>query len=236
MRIGLVGDTGSGKTLVMVKMLYEYHIQGYQVLSNVDLDFSSIYVDEINIDDKTDNKTKNIVGIDEIGEEEAGKPQIKLSQLMAQSRKSIGEHSHMILTFQIEGQTRSILRGLLDCLVYPRIILRADDNKPIFIELEWFTKLPKLYPPKFVLFMKERINVYDFCNKYNTFQKQKPLKDLSYMKYVEQYKDYIGERKKLTKLSILIRQKEGVNKATSKEIAISIINAPEFYPELFEKK
>jgi len=118
MRLGILGDMGSGKTLVATALNKEYHDLGYGIFANYNLAFPFTKIDGTNfinqIPSDLDDK-KYVVTIDEMGligintiTDQA------VAQMMAQSRKSTGERSHLLLVAQIAGQLSSIIKGLMD--------------------------------------------------------------------------------------------------------------------------
>jgi GTPase SAR1 family protein len=244
MRFVVYGDTGSGKTALMVAMLYHYYLKGYTIYTNLDLiGIPHTKIDNINFDEKIreiDKRAffdrKSVIAIDEVGEEQSGTPQITFSNMISQSRKTIGENHHLIMTTQTKYQTHHLLKSLIDYEVYPEIVLRSTkDNKPLIIRADYSKKIGRTYPPKFEISFIHFFKTNKTCDMYSTEQKAIPLQNDFNKKYIKKYKKYIGSTEKGVKktLETSLIYSDGLNKTTAREIAHMIIKAHEIYPKEF---
>jgi len=235
MRICILGDTGDGKTLSAVDILYEYYQLGYLVYSNIHLEIPYEKITTINFFETVDNTKKNIVLIDEIGElgKASSSTMFSFTQMLAQSRKSIGENHHLIMTTQTKHQTNPTMRGLVDYLVFPEILVR-ENEKPVIVQLDWYSKIKRTYPVEFWFTHSTYRYVQKTCEMYDTMEIAKPLQNRSFEKYLKKYKKFIGTRK-IKNLYVKLLTETGLNKTENMELARQICYADELYPKLIEK-
>lgn len=227
MRAIILGDTGSGKTALAVDYLKEYYEAKFKIWCNIPLfniDFEVVtgtdFIEETNIQDK------NFVLIDEVGEISRGLQQFNFGQLMAQSRKSIGEDQIFFMTAQVSQQSSTTMKGLVDYIIYPDILIRRKaDNCPVVIKADFYRKVPRMSSPIFEFYATQHRNVEDSCKLYDTFQLVDPLEDGRFKKYLNRYEKYIDAKGVLTELATILQEKEGLNITESKRTARKIVNA-----------
>ena len=229
MRFTVLGDTGSGKTLLAVDYLKECFDKGYTVWSNIDLGFDFNLVDSTNFTDVIDPRVRNAVLIDEVGEINTGICRYNFGQLLAQSRKSVGENQLFIMTAQVSQQASTVMKGMVDYLVYPEIIVKdGKTDKPVVVKADFYRKMQRTSIPMFSFYTSDYRNVYDSCDLYDTYQMVDALSDGRVNKYLKKYSEFISTKGTLTDLSTLLQEKEGLNIAESKRMARKIIHAVEW--------
>lgn len=244
MRLCFLGDTGDGKTISGVDILKEYYDLKYLVYANIHLKFPYMFTDLINFNDIVNNQAKNIILIDEIGElgKAGSTPMFTFTTMMSQSRKSLGENHHLILTTQTKFQGNPTLRALLDYFIYSEIILKESKKnkfglqKPLIIKLDWYQKIKRTIPPEFWYSHSTYRWVYETCDLYETYEEAKPLKDMSFIKHLVKYQRFINKKNSIKNLYVLILSQEGLNKTDSKDLARKIIHAKELFPEILKDK
>lgn len=232
MRMGLLGDTGSGKTVTGVDLIKEYYGLGYNIYSNIKLyNIEFEWIKDTSFIESIDNTEKNFVFVDEVGEISTGFYQFNFGQLMAQSRKSIGEDQIFCLTAQVRQQANSRIWGMVDYLFYPVILTRdKDSGKPVHVKIMVKRKIPFLDKPVFVFDRKKTMyrNVFYSCELYDTLEMVEPIRDGKEKKYLKKYSMYIGSDGELQNLKTLLHKKEGLNKSEADMIAREIIYANEW--------
>lgn len=243
MRICFLGDTGDSKTLSAIALLLEYYHKGFKVYSNINLkeDLKDyIHISNTNFINIIDENIKNIVLMDEIGRttyEKGTHNAVKFGDLVTQSRKSIGEDSHLLFTAQIEKQLTETLKQLSDYLIYPRVLIRIKDlypnttglkkNMPLVVQ--WNIKEKMRSKEGIVYFKTRRIPYYPKINFplvtkcYNTFQMVNRIGDGMYLELKKKYPSFINTKGKLKELKVILQFKESLNIAESDRIARAII-------------
>jgi hypothetical protein len=234
-RICFYGRTGFGKTLTAVYQALNYYYKGYKIYSNIHLkgEFKEYtYITNTNFTKIINNKEKNVVLIDEIGKTtNTGRSHnaINFSNIVAQSRKSFGEDSHLLLTTQIEQFLR-MLEGLIDYEFFPQIVLRDEyTGKPLVLKLEIKrvidinTGTGKRY--KFIPYANTFLyyGVYECCDFYDTYEEVESFGDGEYIEMQKIYKNYVGKKGKLEELANKIQFEKGKNISESKRLARAVI-------------
>ena len=244
MRICLLGDTGSGKTIVAIYTLVDYFKMGFKIYSNIKL--TGIFKDNYTLISNTgfiniinENK-KNIVLLDEVGRttyEGRTHNAVRLGDLVTQSRKSIGEESHLIFTTQLESQLNDVLIGLSDFIVYPNIILRYGNLYPhikgrekfipliiqLLIKIKQKTKDGSTYfkTMKSPYYLEKDFKI--ISSYYNTYEEVSRFGDGSYIVLKDKYKEYVGKERKVKELKIKLQFKDHLNISESDRVARAII-------------
>lgn len=227
LRIGILGDTGSGKTVLAIDILREYHTFGYINWCNIPLiNIENNLVKGTDFIEKVDAKKKNTVLIDEVGEVSRGINQFNFGQLMAQSRKSIGEDQLFIMTSQVSQQTSTTMKGMIDFIVYPQILSREfGTKKPIIIRADFYKKMQRTATPRFYLHSKQYRDVHSSCDYYDTNVLVDALQDGRFKKYIKEYEKYIDSEGEIKNLKLILQEKHGLNLAESERMSRKIINA-----------
>lgn len=180
--IGLVGNRGSGKTLTMAIYGILHYIEGYTIYSNFHFDKIK-YFNINNLQDFKDIKTtNNIFLLDEIymladsrnSQSFANK---FVSQMVMQSRKigHGGKNIIMVSSPMFDTQDKRI-RGLVDIVMEPTIVMRDENEKPLIILLEYFNtnsnkkKIRKQY-------LSTQLGTIDVPNMYNTYEDIETIED-----------------------------------------------------------
>ena len=243
-RICLLGDTGSGKTIVAIFMLTDYLKQRFKVYSNIKL--RGIFKDKFTLIsntgfiNKVDENVKNIVLLDEVGRttyEGRTHNAIRLGDLVTQSRKSIGEESHLIFTTQLESQLNDVLIGLSDYIIYPNIILNHSDIYPNIKGREKFIPVIIQLLIKVKRRTREGYNYFKTIKKpyylekdfkslvtyYNTYEEVARFGDGSYITLKDKYKEYVGKESKIKELKIKLQFKDHLNISESDRVARAIV-------------
>ncbi len=116
------GRRGAGKTLTMTKDAYKYHLSGYKVYSNIELDFAEFMSNEEILDiDKTDLR-EIILVIDEIqllldSRRSSRKGNLNFSYFIQQIRK---RKIIILCTTQFSGTVDLRLRQHVDVVARPK--------------------------------------------------------------------------------------------------------------------
>lgn len=124
MIIVYVGGMGSGKSLSMVKEAYNYHLQGYEVLSNMKLNFPYTPITSKTIQEFAKSKKglyNTVVLIDEVhifvdSRRSASKKNLSISYFITQTRKQkvkllcTTQHRH-----QLDRRLRDNVNIYVDC-------------------------------------------------------------------------------------------------------------------------
>lgn len=233
MRCIFLGGTGSGKTVCSVKLILEQYLKSYikpKIWSNIELKNIEYtpFTDTRQVRDM-DNKDFNIVFVDEVGEMGRGFHAFSFGQLLAQSRKSVGENQLFIMTAQVKSQTNTVMRGMVDYIFFPEILTREEgSNKPHDVKLNVFVKDKFSLGSSFT--MQKRplfINVYDACECYDTYEEVNPLKDGRFLNYLSKYNKYIGTKGNIKNLTSILVANEGLNISNADRIARLIIHYEE---------
>lgn len=227
MRILFMGNTGSGKTVASVDIILDYYKLQWDIYSShllQNMDYQKF--DSMEIIDMVDNSRPNVVFFDEIGEISTGYYKELFAKFLAQSRKTIGEEQVIIMTSQVKQQATEQIRGLVDYIIYPRILSWHKFNKkPIHIEFTVFEKKEICFKPVFYLLNEKPIrNVYAACDYYRTKDVQQGLKQGLSKHLLEKYKSYIDSNGKLQELTTRLHKQDGYNKSDSNMIAREIIH------------
>ena len=225
MRFCLFGDTGSGKTLTAIYFIMHYYFKGFKIFSNIHLKNIKYTL----IKDSHDFKNlgfgdKNLVFIDELGATTTSRNYhaINLQHVLAQSRKMIGENSHMIFTAQTTQQASSLVMSFIDLIAYPTLIREPDGNKPLWVELECYNKIPNTrgYVQAEDLIIE---NIFEATKYYDTDEQADTFKDGTLLSLKDDYKEFIGSEKTLALLTDKIVYEKGKGKSEAKSLARAII-------------
>lgn len=65
--IGIIGDRGSGKTNLMTKYLYDFSLEGYDIVANYPVKFKARYMPFSEIRKMPEEIEDTIIGMDELG-------------------------------------------------------------------------------------------------------------------------------------------------------------------------
>lgn len=224
----IFGDTGEGKTLLATAIILHEYKNGHKILSNID--FNKIEYQPINDAAplmELDFNEPYTVFIDELGittSEGMTKATIGLSNLMAQSRKMIGEKSHLILTAQSQHQANIMIKSMLDIIAYPYLFFdeKEDGAKiPKWGYLDIFQKVK--HRDIFVNTGKKLFNNLDkVCEYYDTAQIVEKFKTGKINKLKEKYSDHIGGN--ISNLKAILEEYEGLSKTDAIKYARMIVN------------
>lgn len=168
-----VGNMGSGKTLSMVKMAYEYHKQGYKILSNMRLNFPHTLITSKDVQGFASNQEQlynTIVLLDEIhifmdSRRSGSKKNLLTSYFLTQTRKqkvkllATSQHRH-----QVDRRMRDNTDAFIDCetkkipygenenvlIVVNHVNTRKSYDKQVFIGNKYF----HLYDTEEIIFDK----------------------------------------------------------------------------------
>lgn len=135
-----VGLTGSGKTLSMVRYLYEDYLKGYKIYSNIPLSFSHTLIDSKTLQGWSTNDTqlKNAsIGLDEgyllfDSRRSGSKKSLKMTYFLLQSRK---KQVNVLVTAQTFGSVDKRLRQNLHLMIECQFVLKG--NAGIVINERW---------------------------------------------------------------------------------------------------
>jgi hypothetical protein len=225
-RFSFLGNTGAGKTLLATKYIIDKYKEGYKVYCNYHLTEGLIdytYVDDLNFTKLVDNKDKNIVVIDEIGEIGRGIKKYGFERLMAQSRKSIGEEQIFIIISQVKNQQSNVLLSMIDYILKPKVLDLRIDGKPAFL-IVWVYEIKTTLSsitPKFL--NKSLVDITGVCDYYNHEEILGGFKDTTNDYLLDKYKGFIGSKGMLKTLSKHLEKQEGFNKTQALEEASYII-------------
>ena len=139
-----VGSMGSGKTLSMVKMAYEYHKQGYKILSNMKLNFPHRYITSKDVQEFASNQEQlynTVVLLDEIhifmdSRRSGSKKNLLTSYFLTQTRKqkvkllATTQHRH-----QVDRRLRDNTEAFIDCETKD---IPFGDNEKVLIVVNHF--------------------------------------------------------------------------------------------------
>lgn len=216
MRMCLFADQGAGKTLCMTALALAYHKKGYKIFANYHLkNIDYTYVSDANFIKALNFNDKHVLCIDELGMTTMAKNvhSIHFAKILSQSRKAIGEKSHLFLTSQSTHQTNTLIRSLLDFIAYP-YLYRDFNDKPYGAVLDIFMKVPN--ENAFVPIKKKPLYHLDkVLNYYDTSEMVDTFADNIVEKLKEKYPDFVGSKgqtKNLTSILIL-KEKMGISEA-----------------------
>lgn len=240
MRFIILGnDTGNGKTLSSVYLAKYYFDRKYQIYSNIELTGKMgkefILIDGSNfIDDIPDSQSRKVVLLDEIGQStyQHTKTSVGLSHIISQSRKSIGERSHLIANTQMSIQLNPVWRGLADFYIYPEIYELNNEKIPLmcmwyiekkmkgFISPDQYIKNTYFKHYNTVLIK----NIYKCLGMYNTHIETDKFKDdRIYNKLKKKYVHMKNQDKMVSNFKAVLTEAEGLNPTEADRIARSII-------------
>ena len=173
------------------------------------------HLSDANFIQALDFNDKHVVCIDELGMTTMAKNvhSIHFAKILSQSRKAIGEKSHLFMTSQTSHQTNTLIRSLLDFIAYP-YLYRDFDNKPYGAVLEIEMKGPNANA--FVPWIKKPIYHLDKVLKYyDTSEIVDTFTDNVLKQLKEKYSDYVGTKGQTKNLSsiLILKEKMGVSEA-----------------------
>ena len=225
MRFCIFGDTGSGKTLAAVYFVNHYAAKGYKIYSNIHLkNIEYTLIEDSHAFKNLPFDARNLVFIDELGATSSSRNYhaINLQHVLAQSRKMIGERSHMIFTAQTTQQASSLVMSFIDLIAYPTLYRNPDTNMPLWCELECYRKIPNTRG----YFQAEPIvieNISVACDYYDTDEQADTFRDGALQGLKEEYSDYKGTEKTLSILADRLVFEKGKGKSEAKSLARAII-------------
>ncbi len=241
MRFVLLGnDTGNGKTLSSIYLLLMYYRLGFDIYSNIklkgELKNNYTFIDGSKfIDEFKDSQTKKAILLDEIGQSTYGHTtsSVEMSNVLSQSRKSIGENSHLIANTQMDIQLNPIWRGLTDYFIYPQI--KLIDNKEMPMICYWYIekKIKGFHGGNYMKKIRFKklpmILIKDICkvmNLYDThIETDKFKSDRVYTQMKKKYKKMKGKDGMTSNFKAILINEEGLNPTEADRIARSIIHA-----------
>lgn len=184
------------------------------------------HIDSTDFIQDVDPDERNFVLVDEVGEISRGYYQFSFAQLMAQSRKSIGEDQVFIMTAQVSQQTSATMRGMVDYIIYPEIMARhKKDKKPVFVKAHFYRKIPRMVRPTFEKEGYQMRRVYEACDFYDTFHEVSQMSDGKFKKFLKVYGEYVDSKGKIRELTTRLHKDEGLNKSDADMMARQIVNA-----------
>ncbi len=175
---GILGGIGSGKTLAMVYLLFQDAVKHKkQILCNIRLDIPNYRPVSMQILEElgADLRGKSI-GIDEIhnamDSRDGQKKKVKKKTHFILQSRHAGEGSlDIYYTTQDRGQVDIRLRKNTDVWVYPSIIKRDEDNRPLYMIITYVFKLGQTLKQ-----IDELVDIEPFTELYDTHEVV-PLED-----------------------------------------------------------
>lgn len=138
MIIGIIGNLGTGKTLLMTLFGYYLQMHGYNVYANYELLFPYIPITDMNILGDMSKDSRNAMLLDEIwisadSRQAMSDRNILLSRVIAQSRKRKCE---VFYTAQWVSQVESRIKTLTSVLLHPKIFIADDEGIPAILSVD----------------------------------------------------------------------------------------------------
>lgn len=243
MRACVLGDdVGNGKTITAVCIAYDYLEEGYEIFSNIELsgvfEGNYTFIDGTNfIDLLDDNQSEKVCIFDDIGESTYGftSSSINFSHVVTQSRKSMGENSHLIFTTPIDNMFNPTIRKLTDYIIYPQIYMKKDLKNPLnrrgipdYCEWIILKKVRGKYHGQGIQYKKlkpKRIHNLDLVmDCYDTHKEAEKFKtDRTFVKMLNEYQEYIGDKREAKNLASDLVNIEGLTPSEADRIARSIV-------------
>ena len=223
MIIGILGQLGAGKTLLMTLLGYNLYRQGYKVYANYHLNFPYTYLQDFEDFDNIDVEKENVVLLDEIwttadARRSLHEPAIQLSKRILQSRK---KRSHILYTAQFSRLVDVRIRNITNAIFVVSPLLRDQEGIPVLL-------MVKVRSRDLEGFMVERGTKLVPClgahRLYDTYEVVEGMAtDLEYMrtkqlkKIAEKYQDYAHLKK--SELISLLCLEENLSKADAQLVA-----------------
>lgn len=216
----VMGDLGSGKTLLMTALGFQLYLSGFNIISNYHLKFPYTSVDEIEDFDKLD-RTKDYVGLlDEIHMTADSRQQsdsIQLSRKVLQSRK---KNLNLFYSAQFIKQTDLRIRTVTNYILHPQILAEWREI-PIVLLVERYKRnltgdMVSLQPVTIPVV----INGINSCYLYETREVVEAMN--SEESLVDKYQYLINEDIYKKEMASFIHMEEGCSWAKAKRVVDSI--------------
>jgi len=221
---GLIGDIGTGKTMLMTYLGYQMYREGYNIYSNYNLNFKHKYIK--NLEDFDDIvEYPNAFLLDEVwitadSRSSMKKRNISLSRILLQSRKL---DSDVLYTTQFINQVDRRIRGISQCIMHPFPLLVDQHKIPVVIGVRVYKRNinGEMIPRKTI-----NINVYGSHMLYETKEIVKATESTSLETIIEKYsKEYVGlkARGKKSEMVAKLVFEEGLSKSKAADLATYIL-------------
>lgn len=164
MIIGYYGAQGSGKTLSMVKDMYDLHVEGYKTLSNLKLSFDHKIITYKDLEEYTKSKEQLLyhnIAIDEVhlwfnSRRSMSKKNVILSYMVAQMRK---KGNYLFYTSQTVRKPDIILKEETDIFHFPELMIDVGNFELKPFNGTYYDKIPEQILP--LIWVKDRIVIKD---------------------------------------------------------------------------
>jgi hypothetical protein len=217
--MGIVGNLGCGKTIMMTTMGYMMVNSGYNVYANYHLNFPYTYIDSVDILDLIEkSNNKNVLLLDELwisadSRQTQQDRNIIISRAIAQSRK---KKCMVFYTVQWISQIESRIKTLTNMLFHPKIFLADKDGVPIALKVSAYYReiMGDLeYIKDFYLY------TYGIHKMYDTAEIIEPAKDVRLLKFIKLYdKEKYSSLRKSELFSIILLDNRSLTKSDAQTI------------------
>lgn len=223
MIIGFSGLLGSGKTLAITTLGYEFYSKcGATIFANYDIKFPCEDIDRIK--DLKDIRTKNnILLFDEIwlsadSRRSSTYANLITSSSMLQSRK----RGFLVLwTSQNPHQVDNRIRDVTDYLFYPEILMSDENDIPIALRIQTHVKDIN---NRFIPHNKFYLVTYGHEDLYDTHEVVTKIEDNAYADLIEKYlPQYIEMPLNKSQISSIILVDESISQSTADIVADYIL-------------
>jgi ABC-type dipeptide/oligopeptide/nickel transport system ATPase component len=219
MIIGIVGELGCGKTLLLTHLGKLMHDCGYTVYSNYKLNFPHNLIDEANILSNLTKESKNIFLFDELWLTADSRKSMSLSNFILsssvlQSRKLSCD---IFYTTQHSRQVDIRIRNVTNLFFRPSILFNIN-NIPFLIIVKVFKRdFHGILIPRKTFY----VNVLDSLGLYDTSEIILPSEHDEFSTLIERYKNFSGKKTALKSLLII---KEGLSGDKANTLASYIVD------------
>ena len=214
---GIIGNLGTGKTLLMTVLGYRLYNRGYNIYANYKLGFDYTLLKTVEILEEIKTKKKNAMLLDEIwisadARQSMSDRNIIISRMIAQSRKKDCE---VLYTAQWISQIESRIKTLTNMLFHPKIFLTDNKGIPVVLKVDIYYReiMGDLDFVKTIY-----MNTYGIEQLYDTSEIIVPSKETRLKKLIDKYNidKYRGLKKGELYSRIIID--EGLMKTEAKMI------------------
>jgi len=221
MIVGIIGDVGSGKTLLMTHLAHNLWKQGVRVYANYKLEFNHVLIKRIEDLTTIPMGGRVIICLDEAwltgdSRSSMSKNNIAWSQFILQARK---KRADVLYTVQHQGQIDKRIRINSSYFIKPEIIFSITEGVdpkthesikvPYMIKAHFLNKFMELTYSKFY-------SVYPCHKLYNTNEVVCETRTIRYDLLLKKYGDYEGSK---PSLKALLFYDEGLSKTEANGFA-----------------
>lgn len=175
MIIGYFGGQGTGKTLTMIKDVYDMYLEGYAVMSNLKLSFPHQIITGEDLKAYTQKKEQMIntnIVVDEVhlwfnARRSMSKKNVIMSYMVAQMRK---KGNFLFYTTQTVRKPDVILREETDILHFPELMLDIGGGTLKRFPSVQYDKIPDHLIP--LIWVKDRIVIRDVVSGIETYREK----------------------------------------------------------------